>query len=1335
MSGASVSVSVSVSVSGASVSDRRTLAWSDTAIAELLDVVRCPVCAAGIVAEQRCPACGADFAGAVGRDLWLASRNAADALRARQALLAQVPLSPVTAATGSFAAARAETPPEADASTVAPIPVVGIDATAGVDATAGAPRASATVQSVLAVAGAALVAVAAVVFTFFNPDLTDPWPRAAIVGAIAAAFLGGSAFLARRHLRFSAEAIGALGIVFLALTITAALPLLPRDANGWVFTALATLLTGGALAVLGPRAGIHAWLWTGLLALAFVPLLFGLGAGSALATTAGCLASAAAAGALVALVSRIGSGARSSGLRRPLTAERAALTVAQFGFAVAALSTVWGTDAATAVPTAYLASATLVAIAAIAVASAQHPAGRVWSGVAGAAMVGTVAVLPIAMPALGMGTWFAAFPVAAGLGLVAVGAIAPLHRVVARGALFTGAVGVVALIAVIPTLTAFLSIAGALAGPSADRLFLLPGSATGLTVGIAALSLSLGSFAAITASRGVEAGAATGAASVDPHGFGAHDTQPGRDAHAPNAPGTPRTQGAPRMQGAPRTEAGMTPPGAVVLPTGAGGEQRPQPLGTRWLGFLGAWYAVLAFLTVLSLPGLEVWARLAIGLVAAVGAGAVVTTSLRDASASARMPLVAGAHAAVLFAAVLSWRDDDLTVWAGTAVVASIGVLALTVPRAGRFVHVGVGFGYALVVLATALARGGADPLVVVCLTTCAAGAVAIATTFARRIPSREWHAVLVVTAVPFAIGVLQVVFERSGWTALSTAVIFGLALTLVTTARAGLGVVVRTLASATLVPAVAVVAVCLGAQLLPVSGSPVMLPVIAAIVAGVLASADLIGDALGRRLPQAQARAAGLAVEASALLTAAIAVALALVRTSAGLPTTLLVLVILGTGFAVTALTAPRRYAWPLAGVAFTGALWSAWGIVGVTGLEPYLLPPALGAAVVGALLTARGRPAAGLYAAGLATAVVPVVLALALDGTDAALPAFAADAVAPGRAVGLVSAAWALVAASVIVSRASAQRIRRLRVLRVPTLAVAIVAAAAGAIQGLRWGIGLDPAPTDPAILAALAFGLLGAGAAASAARGLHRHAAEGTTLARTRWLGAPAVLIVGVATWPAIERDWFVIWTMWGLLLGFLALMVAVAARGLRGPTGLPPVPFLFAVSFVTAVVAWSPRDLRVEWFSLPLGLFLLAAGALALRRPAVDPPTRRLEAWPAGWTGSWPLLAPGLVTMLSASVAATYTDPRTWRAIFVMAIALVAILVGATQRLAAPFVIGIVVLPIENVLAFMVQIGRGIDAMPWWITLSVVGAVLLIIAVGYERRAGDDTGLAARLRDLT
>jgi hypothetical protein len=58
----------------------------------------------------------------------------------------------------------------------------------------------------------------------------------------------------------------------------------------------------------------------------------------------------------------------------------------------------------------------------------------------------------------------------------------------------------------------------------------------------------------------------------------------------------------------------------------------------------------------------------------------------------------------------------------------------------------------------------------------------------------------------------------------------------------------------------------------------------------------------------------------------------------------------------------------------------------------------------------------------------------------------------------------------------------------------------------------------------------------------------------------------------------------------------------------------------------------------------------------------------------------------------------------------------------------------VLPIENVVVFAVQIVRGIDSIPWWITLAIVGAVLLIIAVTYERRSGADNSVAARLRDL-
>ncbi|NLP85081.1 hypothetical protein HF576_14610 [Microbacterium sp. CFH 90308] len=1278
---------------------RRIPDWSANAIAKLADTVGCPVCERGVVDGQRCRRCGADFR-ELGAELWQASRTAAEALYARQAVLDRVPSVWAATPRESVTTAAGAT---ASASGPRPVPL-----------TASAPASSATVQSVLAVAGAGLVAIAAGVFTFFNPDLTDALARALIVGGIATMFAVGAVLLARRGLRFSAESVGALGVVFAALTVTSAVPLLPPGWNGWVLSALSTLMTGSVLATVGLRVGIRVWVWCGTIALSFAPLMLALGATSAPATIAGCLASAAAASALVAATGRVRVGDDGR-----LTVERASLTVAQFLFVGAALANAAaltstgggaGWPGAMAGPTAdpaYVVVATLLATAVVAAFSAGHPAGGLWSFVAGGATVLAATAVPwTATATLRFEGWFAVFPTAAGIGLLAVGALRPLHRLVRPGPLFGGAVTVVGAVAAIPTATALLSLAALAMGRTDGGTLLLDDTAVALTMGLAVLALSLGGFAALTAAPRAD-----------------------RPSHEPMA-----SAAAGATASVPALSAADAGPASVTVPA--------EPLGTRWLGYLGGWYGVLAFLTVLCLPGLEVWARIAIALGAALVVSAVLATRLQRASAAVRMPLMAGAHVAVALAGVLSWADAALTVPAGVAVVASIGVLAVTVPRGGRFVHVGVAFAYGLVVFATALARTALDPIAVLCLTTCAAGLVAIAATFARRVPPREWHAVLVVTAVPFAIGVAQVVFERSGWTALSTTVIFLLALTLATTRRAGLGLVVRTVAAGILVPALSVVVVCLGAQLLATSGSPVVLPVIALIVAAVLGAGALVRSELERRVARRQARAAGLAIEASALVTAAIAVALSLTREAAGLSTTVVVLVVLAIGFGASALFAGRRYGWWLAGAAATGALWCVWGLTSVTGLEPYLLPPALGAALVGVVLTARGRPARGLYAVGLAPAVVPTLVLLAVAGSGQ-LGTNAPDAPdAAARALVLVAVAWVLVGAAGWVGRGSSTTLRRLRALRAPTLAVAIVAAAASAVQGVRWGLGADPAPAEtvPLIVTSLAFGLVGAGAAAAAARGLRARAPEKSVLARTRWLGAPSVLILSVAAWPSITRDWFTIWTMWGFLLALLSVMVLVAVRGLRHPTALPPVWFLFAVSFITAVVAWSPRDLRVEWFSLPLGFFLLVAGAVATRVPSqTDPaptaPPSRLTDWPAGWRGSWALLAPGLVVMLSASVAATYTDPRTWRAILVMAIALVAILVGASRRLAAPFVLGIVVLPVENVLAFAVQIGRGIEAMPWWITLSVVGAVLLIIAVGYERRTGDDAGLAARLRDLS
>ncbi|MET0296977.1 MAG: hypothetical protein ABW024_06220 [Microbacterium sp.] len=1194
----------------------RPSSWSETAIRHLEDSLSCPRCGDSLQ-DRRCARCGADYSGAIGGELWTASQHAVTALRARQEVLERVPT--------RVAAPAAPTPVAAAVPVSAP----------------AAPRASATVQSVLAVAGAGLVAIAAMVFTFFNPDLTDTLARGLIVGGVTLVFLVGAFALNRRGLRFSAEAVAALGVVFSGLDVQAISAAAP-DAP-WAAASVATLVAGVALTTLGLWLRLRTWLWSGVVGLAVVPAMLGYAAST---PVLGHLGVALAAFALLTL-----TGAFAGRIGTTLRADRATLTALELAaIVVAPTASVYFGGLAPGGAMLSLAGV-LAASALLALVSTRHPASGMWSLLAGGLGSAAFVVLAIAVvPASVLGGWWLAVVPAAGvIGAIVVATLVPVPASVDRGLLAGGAVVVMGIVAVPPTLLSLLLGASTVLRDETDALA-DPSFAIAVVLGLAALAAGLVGFALLRERR-----------------------------HPSSA---------------------------------------PTALGTRWVGYLGVWYAALTALVVLTIPSIQTWGRVAIGLALAIVVGIAVSRAPRLRAPSLRAPLVVGAHALVLFAAILSWRDAALAVPAGIGVVVAIGALAVALPVGTRFLHVGIGYAYALVVFATALSLVGVVGVAQLCLTTSAGALAAIAATFIPFVRIRAWYAVLVVTIIPFLLGVAQVLFERSGWTALSTGLIFGLALTLVVTRRAGLGAPLRLAAAGILVPSLAVVAVCLGAQLLPGSGSPVVLPIIATLVALVLPAGASIRSALASRVGEADAALIRIAIEASALVTAAIAVVLALVRDAAGLGTTLIVLVILGVGGLATAVWGGRRYGWPLAGAAFTGALWSVWGLVGVAEVEAYLLPPALGAALVGAILTARGRAGVALYAAGLLVAVAPLVVLAAVAGP-------------PVRSFALVGGAWALVAIASIVRGP-------LRALRTATFGVAILAAAAGAAEGVRFGLGLDAVVGGvPLVMVCLGVSLASAVPALLAARGMRLASARDGAFARSRWLSAPAFAYLAVGTMPAIQRDWFAIWTMWGLMLALLVAVVAIAWRGVRGRTTLPPVWFVFALAFATAVVAWSPRDLRVEWFSLPLGAALLVAGSLALRRAdpdAAPPGIRSLTDWPAKATGSWALLAPGIVVTMSASIAATFTDPLTWRAILVIVLALLAILVGAARRLAAPFLIGIIVLPVENVFAFVVQIGRGIESMPWWITLAVVGAVLLIIAVTYERRAGEEAGIAARLRDL-
>lgn len=560
-----------------------------------------------------------------------------------------------------------------------------------------------------------------------------------------------------------------------------------------------------------------------------------------------------------------------------------------------------------------------------------------------------------------------------------------------------------------------------------------------------------------------------------------------------------------------------------------------------------------------------------------------------------------------------------------------------------------------------------------------------------------------------------------------------------------------RSFAAALLVPSLSVVVVCLGAQLLASSGSPVVLPVIALIVAGTFAATGPISLALGRHGLSGPETVVCLRwIEASSALTGVLAVLLALVRTAACLPTTVLVLVILGVGAAVNALRTGRRAAWWAAGASWTGALWCVWALRGIEVIEPYVLPPALAMVAVGAVLVARGRPGQTLAATGLALTVVPSLTVLVVNGSAG----FAGSPFAvatPWRSYGLQAAALVLVLVGHAIGRATALVSTRLGSLLGAIAVVATLAAAAGAAQAVRWGLGLDEIgalPSTGIMLPVLALSAAAALLAVGAGRlptgptpaGTDPAALPGSTPAgthgaavRSRWRFAAATAFLVAGPIAAIRGDAFSIGTLAALMVAMLGLMLVAAALGRRGPVALPPVWFLFVLAWCAAVAGWSERELRVEAFSLPLGLALLGAGIIGLRAGgrAVSP---SLESWPAGFNGSWRLLAPGIVATFLPSLLSTGTDPQTWRAILVMSLALTAILIGSTRRLAAPFLISLGVLPIEVLVVFTVQIGQTINPLLWWITLATIGAVMLVIAITSERK-GAAGGLSARLRDLT
>ncbi|GMA28214.1 SCO7613 C-terminal domain-containing membrane protein [Arenivirga flava] len=130
------------------------------------------------------------------------------------------------------------------------------------------------------------------------------------------------------------------------------------------------------------------------------------------------------------------------------------------------------------------------------------------------------------------------------------------------------------------------------------------------------------------------------------------------------------------------------------------------------------------------------------------------------------------------------------------------------------------------------------------------------------------------------------------------------------------------------------------------------------------------------------------------------------------------------------------------------------------------------------------------------------------------------------------------------------------------------------------------------------------------------------------------------------------------------------------------------------------------IETEAVTAPLGGAMVLAGALGLiRRPELR---------------SWSALGPGMAVLLLPSLIASSTDPAVWRIVTVGALAVAAIVVGATQRLQAPFLLGITVALVHAVVQLQPQLRAIAEATPVFVWPVLGGALVLALAIRFERR---------------
>lgn len=1340
--------------------------WVDVALARLPETGSCPACAAPL-RSSRCDRCRLDLTGPLAFEIADASSQAVQAIVRRQVALdtlrAGQPDAAAWAAGTDAARARTAPPPVAQrpgarpgarpALAGAPVPgprpaVAGpppglprptgpshpsLGPGAQTGPTAQPPR-SVGLQPVLAGAGAGLLAVATVVFVFFT-FADDLALRAVVTGVVTVLTVAATVLLRSRGLRSSAESVGALVVVLALVDVELALS---AGLLGGLPTALARALLLAVVVVglglVGDRARVRAWVTSAVVLAPLVPLVAAPAAGAAWAWAWALLATSLL--TLVAAPVAVRSGPR---VGSSLGGERRVLLVARAVAVPAAVLAGLAVPPLPGLPGASGAALVALGAALVSVVLRLVTRERAWFASGGAAAVVTAALLGTG----GTVAWVGAVPSAAALAWLAVVALTapgvvsglrgrPLSPEGRADALLGGAV--VALLGALPAL--------ALSGLRAADVLLTGTDGTAATLDDAPLGVgpldprAWGDQGFVTTGL-VATHVALAAALVVTFVAGRLALRTAGRLPAPA-----------RRTAAPVVRLGRTLAPWLALVLVLGLVVDPRLAASTSLVLLALLAAALVVATARPAappvgqprPGAAVRAvrrRVAAALRPAVG-HLVPTprTAVRRGLALvgpaerrvARAAALAGLVAAVVLLLAGSWVARP-TAAAGAAVVGLLLLGARAVaPRPAHAALVGAAYAYALLVLGVTLGWAGIGGVAVLCTVSGVASLAALVVTLVPRVERDSWWAVLGVTAVPFVLGVLTVVAERTWWSVAACVAMLALEVVLVVSRRPGSATALRVLAGALVLPTASVGVVSAGALLLPGSGSPVVLPLVALLVAATVAGARPATTALA--LPTGR-----VAVETSAALTGLIAVGLAYGRPAAGSEIAVAVLLLLAAGTGVAARERDRRGEWWLAAGLATVALWTALAAAEVGLVEAYTAPPALAAIVVASALARRVRRWWELATAGLVLLVVPSVLVLG-----------AAAGVGDVRAPLLVALGGAGVVAAVLLQRRGPAHVwSRSAALRLA--GAGVLAATGGTVEALH----VAHVPGGGAVFAlGLAWALAGGAVALGAGVVGSRAVTAPRAGALRRWAVAPAAVLVVVGAVANVRPVWEAIVTVWLLEVALLALLVLGVRRALRGRPDLPPPWFTWLLALAAAIGAWSPRELRVEVFSLPLGAGLLVVGYLALAAAAGGPrtggpaavgpgahpvgTTPSLGTWPVGFLGSWRTLAPGILAIVGPSVLATYTDARTWRAVLVIVLALAAVLVGTRKHLAAPFLLGVAVLPVEILVVFVSQLGTRISAGPWMLTLAAAGGLLLIIATYYERRIAAYDGAAAYLRDL-